>query len=39
MSIFLQATESCQSIGAWLVEIHSGDEQNFIVTMAKVGIQ
>ncbi|XP_023321235.1 perlucin-like protein [Eurytemora carolleeae] len=32
---WIQATESCQSIGAWLVEIHSGDEQNFIVTMAK----
>jgi hypothetical protein len=28
--------ESCQKEGAWLAEIHSKEEQEFIVNMAKV---
>jgi hypothetical protein len=28
--------ESCQKEGAWLAEIHSKEEQEFVVNMAKV---
>jgi hypothetical protein len=29
--------ESCQKEGAWLAEIHTKEEQEFVVNMAKVG--